>query len=105
MESSIKLFGKRINTIRKKNNLTQEQLADILNIDPKTISRLENGYFFTSYENLEKIASALNVEIKDLFDFGHLKDRNKLEENIINHIHTMPTDKLQKLAKFIQDFI
>ena len=105
MESSIKLFGKRINTIRKKNNLTQEQLAELLEIDPKTISRLENGYFFTSYENLDKIAKVLNVEIKDLFDFQHLKDRETITKNIIKKVNEMSIENLQKLSKFIQEFL
>ena len=53
MSSAISLFGKRIKEIRKQQNFTQEKLAEILDVDVKTISRLEKGYYFTPYENLE----------------------------------------------------
>ena len=56
MASGNKLFGKRIRELREKNNLTQEKLAEILDLDYQTISRIETGYYFTSYENLEKFA-------------------------------------------------
>ena len=63
----LNFFGKRIKELRKKQKLTQERLAEILDVDSKTISRLEKGYYFTTYENLEKLSKALGVEIKDFF--------------------------------------
>ena len=105
MNSSIKLFGKRIKEIRKKQNLTQEMLAEILDVDAKTISRLEKGYYFTTYENLEKLSNALDVQIKDFFDFEYMQDKEELLNIIVRKLSKMQTDKLQKVAKFIQDYI
>ena len=105
MQSSIKLFGRRIKEIRKKQNITQEKLAEILNLDNQTISRIETGYFFTSYDNLEKMAETLNVKIKDFFDFEHLKDRDELKKEILEKIDTLNVRELQKITRFINEFI
>lgn len=105
MKSTIKLFGKRIKEIRKKNNITQEKLAEILGLDNQTISRIETGYFFTSYENLENMAKILHVEIKDFFDFEHLKDADDLKKELISEINKMNSQNLQKVSKFIKEFI
>ena len=105
MQSTIKLFGRRVKELRKRYGITQEKLAEALNLDNQTISRIETGYFFTSYENLEKMATALNTNIKDFFDFEHLKDKQELKQEIINKLEALDTNKLQKIAKFIHEFI
>lgn len=86
MASGNKLFGKRIRELREKNNLTQEKLAEILDLDYQTISRIETGYYFTSYDKLEKFAKAFNVEIKDLFYTKHLEDEIDIEAKLIELI-------------------
>ena len=103
MKVKLKLFGNRIKEIRKKEKLTQEKLAEMVGLDVQTISRIETGYYFTSFENLEKIATALNVDIKDLFDFQHLENREILRSKLQQKIDTLNTINLQKVLKFIQE--
>ena len=105
MTSTICLFGKRVKELRKKKNITQEKLAELLSLDNQTISRIETGYFFTSYENLEKMACILGVEIKDFFDFGHLQEKDELKKYIQDNISILETKELQKIVKFIKEFI
>ena len=105
MNSTIKLFGKRIKELRKSNNYKQEQLAEILGVDYQTISRIETGYYFTSYDNLEKLAKEFNVEIKDLFDFKHLQELKILKENLKTNIENLSEQKIQKLVKFINEIL
>ena len=66
MEAEIKLFGQKIKEFRKKNGYTQEKLAEMIDVDYQTISRIETGYYFTSFENLTKLAKALNVTVEYL---------------------------------------
>lgn len=83
MSSDIKkLLGKRIKTIRKARNLTQEQLAELVNIAPPNISYIENGKFAPSIETLQKISNALNVEPYELYKF----DDNKTNEQRLSEI-------------------
>ncbi len=89
--SGQKLFGNRIKTLRTERNLTQDNLAEIVNVQPRHISRIENGHSFCSFEVLESFARAFDLQIKDLFDFEQdfLKDID-IENEIANIVHTQP---------------
>ena len=65
-----KFFGKHLKGLRESKGLSQEQLAEAIGVEYQTISRIETGMYFTSYENLQKISNALDLHIKDLFDFS-----------------------------------
>jgi transcriptional regulator with XRE-family HTH domain len=49
--------------------LTQENLAKMLGLSTSFVSNLERGVNAPSFETLEGIAKALEVSVKDLFDF------------------------------------
>lgn len=53
--------GQRIRTLRKERQLTQPQLAELMGIDSKTISRAENGRYPISVDQVARFARALNV--------------------------------------------
>lgn len=63
-------LGQRIQYLRKQQKLTQEALAELVGIDPKNISKIENGNNYPSAETLTAIATALNVDIYELFVFS-----------------------------------
>lgn len=69
------LLGKRIKELRIQKNLKQAELAEIIGIEPRSLSRLESGYHFPKDEHLEKFAKALGVDIRDLFTFSHLNGK------------------------------
>ena len=75
-------FGKRVRELRKSRGITQEQIAELINIEPPNVSKMENGMHFPQPDKIEKIAKALNVEIYDLFDFEHHNDRIELLNKI-----------------------
>ena len=64
-----KLLGSNIKKIRKARGLTQEKLAEMVEISPPNISYIETGKFAPSIETLQKIARALNVEPYELYKF------------------------------------
>lgn len=105
MASGNKLFGKRIKELREKNNLTQEKLAEILELDYQTISRIETGYYFTSYDNLEKFATAFNVEIRDLFSTKHLEDKIDIEKEIISLIKKASIKEKKLIYKIVYSVV
>ena len=55
-------LGKRIQSLRKSQGITQENFSEILGLDISSLSKIETGRNYPSPENLEKIAAALNVE-------------------------------------------
>lgn len=62
-------FGENLKTIRTKKNLTQQNLADILEVEISQVSRIERGKINTSVINIKKIAVALEIDAGDLFKF------------------------------------
>lgn len=62
-------LGYKIKFERNKMHLSQEGLADLAGLSPRTISMLESGKNNITFTNLYKIAKALNLEIKDLVDY------------------------------------
>ncbi len=63
-------LGLRIKTLRKKNGLSQEKLAELINMDKPNLSNIERGKRFMTAETLERIANALNTTERELFDFS-----------------------------------
>ena len=52
-------FGKRLKALRVEHDLTQLELAEILDMSPNFIGMIERGERNTTVENIFKIASAL----------------------------------------------
>lgn len=63
-----KKFGIKIKELRKARGLSQEKLANLAEIDRTYLPSIEKGERNVSIEVVEKLANALNVKIKDLFD-------------------------------------
>lgn len=101
MKTANELFGLRIKELREKQGFTQEKLAELINIDSRTLSRIETGKNFTTLETLEKIASVIDVEIKDLFAFQHQKDKKALFANIIKLLEEAKEDEIKLIYKLI----
>ena len=59
-------FGTKIADLRKKKGLTQAQLADLLNISNKTVSRWETGEGYPEITLLSPLARALGVTVDEL---------------------------------------
>ena len=105
MSSGNKVFGKRIKELRERKKLTQEKLAEKAGLDLQTISRIETGYYFTSFENLEKLANALDVTMADLFNFGHLKTKEELIKEINTELSTSSEKDVQRIHKLIFGYL
>lgn len=56
----------KLSELRKKNNLTQQELGDILNVSDKTISKWENGVVYPDISVLPKISSYFGVSVDAL---------------------------------------
>lgn len=60
-------FGKNLAKVRKKCGITQEKLSELTGLSTTFIGLIETGKRKPRLETLRKIASALKVNIKDLF--------------------------------------
>ncbi|MDA8781956.1 helix-turn-helix domain-containing protein [Porticoccaceae bacterium] len=62
-------FGTRLKLLRVERGITQEQLADATDLTIESISNMERGLFGPRFDDLEKIAAALELEVHQLFQF------------------------------------
>lgn len=96
-----KLLGKRIKELRKNKGLTQENFAELINIETSSLSGIESGRHFPSLPTLERIAIKLDVEIKNLFEFNHLKTADEIKKEIIENIDKLSIEKLNLIYGMI----
>jgi transcriptional regulator with XRE-family HTH domain len=69
MSDLARQLGKRIYLFRKQNKLTQAALAEKAKISNEFMSGIERGAKLPSLPTLERIAKALKIGIKDVFNF------------------------------------
>ena len=55
--------------MRRTRDMTQEQFSESVGISVDFLSLMERGINAPSFETLERIAGALRVRVRDLFDF------------------------------------
>lgn len=65
-------IGIKISILRKKLKYSQEKLAELADLSKTSISTIERGISKPSIETLEKIAKALNIELKELVDVSKI---------------------------------
>jgi len=61
-------IGLRIKELRKKEGISQQELSFRSDLDRTYITQVENGKRNISIVNIGKIANALNISIKELFN-------------------------------------
>lgn len=100
-------LGKNINKYRKLNKITQEKLAEIVNLEINSISSIERGKYFPSPDNLVKISKALNVTLGDLFTFQDeytCEQYNKEIQSSLNLLKNNKT-KLNAINTFVKSLL
>ena len=63
------LVGKRVKELRNKLGISQEELADLAELYRTYITSVECGRRNISIVNIEKLATALKVTLKEFFNF------------------------------------
>lgn len=104
------MIGYKIKGIRELKNLTQEYMAEQLDISQAAYSKLEKGTTKISQDKLNKIAEVLEVSPDDITDFDNQKILNSYNNSIIgnnsnyngaNLIHQLYEDKIALLEKLL----
>lgn len=75
-------IGKFIKEIRRKNNLTQKQLADKYNVTYQAVSKWENGKNMPDTALIKQMSEDFNVSLEEIFD-GEFKIKGKKNYNLI----------------------
>ena len=97
-------IGKFIALKRKEKNMTQEELARILGVTNKTVSRWENGNYMPDLSLLKPLSETLGVSLNALLSGEDDVDVQKADENISN-ITNYSNLVIKKIFKNIYIFI
>lgn len=105
-------FGKNITDYRKLCGLTQQQVADMLNLNRTTYTKYETGVSEPSIEIMKKIASIFGVDVNALFDVQPfeltfadsdmpLYSLSKDEQELVGLYRMFNDDEKQRVMEFI----
>lgn len=97
-------FSDKLQKIRKENNITQEGLADRLNVSRQAVSKWESGMAYPDTEKLIQISKIFNVRIDDLINDS--VDMNKNKDSISKKLSFMEifNQVLEFISKSINMF-
>lgn len=72
----------KLKTLRKENNLTQEELAQKIGVNLRTLQKWENGESSIRTKNAEKLAKHFGVSVGYLLGYSDFREENDLIEKI-----------------------
>jgi transcriptional regulator with XRE-family HTH domain len=90
-----KEFGKRIKFLREARELSQAELAELVDLECATVSRIENGENFVKADTLEKLKNAFEVSYEELFKFGDEACQDKRLKSINIQLKTLDDEALK----------
>ncbi len=97
-------LGKRIRELRKLCGFSQEQLAELMNMDIPNLSNIERGKRFMTAETLEKFAKALNTTERELFDFSKTEPERYLRVDIEKVLEKFDDNELKFILDIVQSY-
>lgn len=104
-ESEIKKnLGEVVRELRIQKNITQEKLSEYLELQPRSVTAIENGKTFISCEVLEKLANYFEVD-PSIFFINKVNVYNPNEQEYYNDIkrllRSFKSDKLKKIYNML----
>ncbi|MCM1265469.1 MAG: helix-turn-helix domain-containing protein [Candidatus Gastranaerophilales bacterium] len=94
------LLGRRLRELRKRTGINQEKLAELISVEPATISNIENGKNYPSMSNLDLILKHLGVSFVEAFDFEHKESADNLTARIHELVDAHP-ERVEDFYKII----
>ena len=96
-------FGQRLRTIRESAAFKQVQLARLIDVDSKHLSRLERGKVNPSFEIIFRIARTLRVSPALLFEFDDPEpDPKILRKKIQQSLEPLNREQLQLALRILK---
>ncbi len=97
-----KEIGNTLKMYRKLAGLTQEKLAELVNIHEKQISRIESGVHFPTFDNFVKIMDALKIDFSD-FSKNNLEKSSPIKRKLFYILNNSDEEELKMYLKIIEE--
>ena len=97
------IFAENLKKIRKQRGLTQEELAELVNVAPRHISFIETAKSFPSSDLLERLSKVLNTGFKDFFENRNEISRDEILQQINDITSRLDDKKLKYIYKMVTE--
>lgn len=94
-------LGQKIRNMRQRRGLTQEELAEKVDISQRTLSGIETGENFVTAETLDRLAEALDTTFEELFATNHYKEVPILVHELDNIVKTLAEEADRKKLEIL----
>lgn len=84
------ITGKIIKELREKNKLTQMELANMINVSDKTISKWETGKGLPDITLIEPLSKALKISVIELMNGEYITNQNKSSNMLKSNFSVCP---------------
>ena len=96
-------FGDNLKAIRKHHKMSQEQLAEKVNVSRQSVSKWENGEAYPEMHNMLQLCKIFNCKINDLVH-TEMSDFSSLDDEIVMNVVKF-NEKKQKQVKALSNVI
>lgn len=96
-------IGSRIKAIRKRENLSQEKLAELAGLNTSYIGQIERGDKNPSVETVYKISKALKIDVSVLFE--NLTSTEDIKNQYSKAVYSLMFNLDEKTSKKIFDIV
>ncbi|MEA4887790.1 MAG: helix-turn-helix transcriptional regulator [Bacteroides graminisolvens] len=104
MDSVQDIFGKKIKSIRRARDITQEKLADLSGLSLQYIGEIERGRRNPSLTSIEQLSKALDIPMAELFSLEEFRlAPEELRAILIRQIESADGDRLRTFFSMAQN--
>ena len=105
MAVDYRLIGTRIKTYRKGKKLTQEKMAELLNISVGYVSKMERGIEHPNLEMLSNIADICNCDIAHLVSESTISQTEYLDDDFRKLLEELYPDQKSMLYYMLKYYL
>ncbi len=106
MGEILKIFGKRLRSLRRAKDMTQEQVAERAGLSLQSVGEIERGRGNPTLVNVERLSDALDVELTELFDLGDVKmTREQAVQEILARLEGATEEQVRALLTMVRVLI
>jgi transcriptional regulator with XRE-family HTH domain len=103
MDNTIRqMIGEQIKILREDRNWSQEKLAELANMNPSYVSKIERGTVNVTIQSLDKIIAPFEISVFDLFHSIKPLHEHELSSPMLQIIQRLRNHSIDEQKKALQ---
>jgi transcriptional regulator with XRE-family HTH domain len=106
MGEILKVFGKRLRSLRRAKDLTQEQVAERAGLSLQSVGEIERGRGNPTLVNIERLSAALGEDLTTLFDLGDVKlSKEQAQQELLELLNRATEEQVRAILTMVRVLI